>query len=254
MAERRSWEDWWEREAEADFLRWPGAENQPRRVRMCNEAAKVGGSVLEVGCATGIDYPRLKRLGLKYTGIDVTSKFISRAKELYPEIDVRVANVLDLPFADDSFDVVYANDVVQHLDPKEYPKALREMWRVAQKLLLVSTSRQFIFGNGEIIPKMGTSASSAVNGPYMNHYNFDRFLAYLQDLPDSNVAVFHGFMTLADRRIESFPILHCPECKSKLTSISHILCGWDRCFTLFRIYNDKNIELGPEETDMERFI
>lgn len=251
MAQHKPWEDWWDKEAETDFLRWPGAENQPIRVRMCNEAGKVGGSVLDVGCATCIDYPRLKRLGLKYTGIDVTSKFISRAKELYPEIDVRVANVLDLPFADDGFDVVYANNVVQHLKPNEYPRALKEMWRVARKLLLVSTNRHFIYSNGKLISRIIDEKDE--KGAYMNNYNFNVFLAYLRDLPNSNVAISQGFMTLADRRKESFPILRCPECKSNLTSISNILCGWDRCFTLFRIYNDKNIELEPEETGMERF-
>ena len=234
----RSWESWWERDGEVNFMRRPGAENHPIRVRMSEEAAKVGGSVLDVGCATGIDYPRLKRLGLKYTGVDVTNKFILRAKELYPEIDVRVANALDLPFSDGSFDVVFSNGMIQHLAPNEYPKALREMWRVARKLLLVSTNRQFIYSDAELISKMNDE-----KGAYVNNYNFWKFMEHLNALPDADVNLFQGFMTMEDRMRPGYPFLRCPKCKAILSPfLNKLLMGWDKCWSLFIIYNKKLIQ------------
>lgn len=69
---------------------------------------------------------------IKYTGVDITEKFLDYAKRLYPEIDVRHASITNLPFADSSYDTVYYKSIVEHLHPDEWRVALTEGWRVAR--------------------------------------------------------------------------------------------------------------------------
>lgn len=172
------WELWWQNKTDEDFMRQPGEGDSPIRVRMAKEAASVGGRVLDVGCGTAIDYPRLTSLGLEYKAIEPIPKFIARAREFYPDIDIRQARVWNLPFEDDSFDVVYCSGVVQHLPPGTYPEALDEMWRVAKTLLLVSTNRAFTDDSPGILHRIK-------GGAYDNHYNFWEFRDHVRSLKKS---------------------------------------------------------------------
>ncbi|WP_299729228.1 class I SAM-dependent methyltransferase [uncultured Tateyamaria sp.] len=83
-------------------------------------------------------------------GIDLSSKMLARAASemqltgLMP--DLRQADILSMPFADASFDVVMAAHVIEHLpDPQ---LALKEMVRVLKPggMLLLCTVRRSAFG------------------------------------------------------------------------------------------------------------
>jgi ubiquinone/menaquinone biosynthesis C-methylase UbiE len=92
-----------------------------------------GKQVLEIGCGMGFDSVELMRRGVRLTATDLTPAAIKVARRhfevegLVPE-DVRVANVLDLNFPDESFDGVYAIGVVHHTG--DTPRAIREIRRV----------------------------------------------------------------------------------------------------------------------------
>lgn len=142
MSEPRPWERWWREEAARDFPRrskhvagmkieTPTTESPVRRV-IVEEALKSGDTVLDGGCATCIDYELFRETKIKYTGIDITDKFLNYAKHLYPEIDVRHASVINLPFQDGEYDTVYFKSLVEHLHPDEWRVALSEGWRVAK--------------------------------------------------------------------------------------------------------------------------
>lgn len=47
------------------------------------------------------------------------------------------ASAMDLPFADNSFEVVISLDMLEHISPKERPQAVKEMVRVARSLVCV---------------------------------------------------------------------------------------------------------------------
>ena len=92
-----------------------------------------GKQVLEIGCGMGFDSVELMKRGAKLTATDLTPSAIELARrhfqimELAP-VDARVANVLELDFPDESFDVVYSIGVVHHTG--DTPRALREIRRV----------------------------------------------------------------------------------------------------------------------------
>jgi len=136
--ERKHYENYWQKGVHPDFLRSKDQLEHPARKRIAEEAKKAGNSVLDVGCGSCVDYPRFKEAGMSYTGIDITEKFIEWAKKLYPEIDARVATAYDLPVPDGSYDTVYCKDLLEHLQPDGYKKALREMWRATRKLMMIA--------------------------------------------------------------------------------------------------------------------
>lgn len=77
-----------------------------------------GQRVLDVGCGAGTDLVRFARGGAIVTGVDVAASAIALARENVRqqglEADLREADGEDLPFADESFDLVYAHGVVQY--------------------------------------------------------------------------------------------------------------------------------------------
>ena len=190
------WEKYWEEQTDLDFMRDdPDEVNHPIRVRMGKEAERVADrellanvypSVLDVGCGTAIDYPRLVKLGFEYWAVEPIPKFIDRARELYPEIRVLQERVWDIPFKDDKFDVTWCKGVVQHLPPGTYPEALDELWRVTKTLLMVSTNRVFLSSAGITHREKGD--------PYDNHYNFKEFLGHVRSLPNSVTRHIKGFV------------------------------------------------------------
>src|SRR3954452_18089059 len=65
--------------------------------------------ILDLGCGTGIVARVLRaRLGGAATivGVDASPPMIEKARSIEPELDWRVGNVMALPFADGSFDLV----------------------------------------------------------------------------------------------------------------------------------------------------
>lgn len=95
-----------------------------------------GQSLLDVGCGPGsvtIDLAARVAPG-RVVGVDVSAKVIDVARtaaaDAGTDVAFDVADAYELPFPDDSFDVVHAHQVLQHLsDPVA---ALREMRRVTK--------------------------------------------------------------------------------------------------------------------------
>jgi ubiquinone/menaquinone biosynthesis C-methylase UbiE len=92
-------------------------------------------SLLDVGCGPGtvtVDLARILKGG-HVVGVDAAPQVLDAAREHaagYENVRFEEANAYELPFGDDTFDVVYAHQLLQHLsDPVA---ALREMKRVAK--------------------------------------------------------------------------------------------------------------------------
>jgi len=94
--------------------------------------------VLDVGCGGGNTACFIvEQYGSSVQGIDISEVMIDKAKErarrrgLEDKVHFRVADAFDLPFEDDSFDVVLVESVLTPL-PGDKSKALAEMVRVAR--------------------------------------------------------------------------------------------------------------------------
>jgi SAM-dependent methyltransferase len=83
--------------------------------------------ILDAGCGTGGNLLRYSQLGTA-TGIDPSPEAVRFCRERGLEL-VEQAGVEELPFADESFDLIVATDVLEHVAAEH--EALRELWRVA---------------------------------------------------------------------------------------------------------------------------
>lgn len=86
-------------------------------------------SVLEIGVGAGISKCVLKDiLHYHYESIDID-------EELHPD---HTGSVLDMPFADKQYDVIGCFQVLEHLPFNDFEKALSELFRVANKAVIIS--------------------------------------------------------------------------------------------------------------------
>lgn len=79
-----------------------------------------GRSVLEIGLGQGADSEQIIRRGALWSGLDLTSESVDRVRarlELrqLPYRDLVHGSILQAPFADGSFDIVYSHGVLHHI-------------------------------------------------------------------------------------------------------------------------------------------
>lgn len=73
-----------------------------------------GGRVLEGGCGIGQNVHALHHMGYEAIGVDYASRTVAKAKELSPELDIRVGDVTRLDFPDGYFDAHWSLGVIEH--------------------------------------------------------------------------------------------------------------------------------------------
>jgi SAM-dependent methyltransferase len=86
------------------------------------------GEALDVGCGEGRVSRELKACGYRVTGSDPVCELVNAAKEARSADDYVIASGADLPFADASFDLVMAYNVL--MDVEDVPATLKEIRRV----------------------------------------------------------------------------------------------------------------------------
>lgn len=88
-----------------------------------------GERVLEIGCGTGSDLLQFAKHGAHAFGIDVTPAHVRLAtKRVGGKAEVLRASGTSIPFADSSFDYVYSQGVLHHID--EPRLVVEEIFRV----------------------------------------------------------------------------------------------------------------------------
>ncbi|MFQ5892262.1 MAG: class I SAM-dependent methyltransferase, partial [Candidatus Methanofastidiosia archaeon] len=96
--------------------------------------------LLDVGCGTGFTaYQIAKKYGCHVVGIDISEKMVARAKEraqrenLEERVEFQLADVTQLPFEDESFDVMIMESFLNILGKADtIRKALGEVSRVTR--------------------------------------------------------------------------------------------------------------------------
>jgi SAM-dependent methyltransferase len=115
-----------------------------RHLAACIDALNVSGKqVLEIGLGEGADSERLIRNGARWSGVDLTAESIARVqtrltlREL-PYEELRQGSVLDLPFADGTFDMVFSHGVLHHVpDIKQAQKEIHRVLRPGGELVIM---------------------------------------------------------------------------------------------------------------------
>ena len=91
-------------------------------------AAEGRRTVVEVGTGPGVDARAFLARGLAVSGVDLSAEHVRRARDA--GVQAYVASVLDLPFADDSFDAGWTMSTLLHVPDRHLDAALSEIVRV----------------------------------------------------------------------------------------------------------------------------
>jgi len=119
-----------------------------RHIPACLDGLNVAGKqVLEIGLGQGADAEQLIRRGARWSGVDLTAESIARvatrlALRNLPHEQLRQGSVLDLPFPDDSFDMVFSHGVLHHVpDIQQAQKEIHRVLRPGGELVVMMYAR-----------------------------------------------------------------------------------------------------------------
>ena len=127
-------------------------------------------TVLDAGCGEGFTMDKLIKSGIgrKIEGIEYMKEALIFGKKLFPHLTIKQGSVYELPYKDNSFDLIVCTEVLEHLE--EPAKALKEMLRVSKKHLIISVPNEplFMISNflrGKNLSRLGNDAG------HINHWN-----------------------------------------------------------------------------------
>lgn len=95
-------------------------------------------SVLDIPVGTGRFLETYERRGIECYGIDLSSDMLELAKKKQRNAILRKGDILDIPLADNSVDMVVCFRLMYFLNLSQVTTAWRELTRVARKVAVVS--------------------------------------------------------------------------------------------------------------------
>jgi 2-polyprenyl-3-methyl-5-hydroxy-6-metoxy-1,4-benzoquinol methylase len=137
-------------------------------------------SLLDVGCGEGVLVERWARQlgGGRVVGIDLEEESIQAgwAERQAANLEYRVMEAENLPFAADEFDLAAAIEVLEHVPDPEH--TLSEMARCAERHLLVSVPREPLWrmlnmARGAYLSQLGNTPG------HLNHWSRRSFVRLL---------------------------------------------------------------------------
>jgi SAM-dependent methyltransferase len=137
--------------------------DQAERIRLTP-----GSQVLDIGCGIGGPARYLAhRYGCQVVGIDLTPELIDTGQvltercSLGDHVKLEVGNALDLPYADQTFDVVWCQNVTMNIANKA--AFLASIYRVLKPGGLYSSTEFTLGPNGDIIFPLSWAYDSSIN-------------------------------------------------------------------------------------------
>ena len=150
-----------------------------------------GRRILDAGCGAGYGAAELSQTALHITGIDIAFDAVEYARATYPIANLlfAVSSCTATPFRPNSFELVVAFEVIEHL--QDFRAFLKECARVVtpQGLFIVSSPNKSYYAESR--------AKTGPNPFHEHEFEADEFVAELS-------AVFSNVRLLLQNRVESF--------------------------------------------------
>ena len=87
--------------------------------------------VLELGCGNGAQMQTLGPLNKRCVGVDISQIVLDHQATMPPNVELKVADATNLIiFEDDSFDVAFSTQLIEHLHPEDVQRHFDEVARV----------------------------------------------------------------------------------------------------------------------------
>jgi ubiquinone/menaquinone biosynthesis C-methylase UbiE len=159
-------------------------------------------SILDAGCGEGeitnlinMNYNNIKKL----QGIELESEVVEEANIRFPELDITQGSIYNLPFPNNSFDLVVTCEVLEHLDNPS--KGIEEIIRVSDRYILVSVPQEPIWRicnllRGKYVRNLGNTPG------HIQHWSKQKFISFINEYAHviSVASPFPWTMILAEVR------------------------------------------------------
>jgi ubiquinone/menaquinone biosynthesis C-methylase UbiE len=96
-------------------------------------------SILDAGCGEGFIIKLISENiedELKISGFDLSEQAVGFAGKANKDADIKAASIYNIPFEENSFDLVICSEVLEHLEKPE--EALKEINRVAKRNIILT--------------------------------------------------------------------------------------------------------------------
>lgn len=107
--------------------------------------------VLDAACGSGYGSFELSKNAKEVFGLDISEETIKYAKETFcaDNLNYIIASVTELPFDDNSFDVVVSFETIEHISEEQQHLFLKETKRVLKKdgILIISTPDKLYYSD-----------------------------------------------------------------------------------------------------------
>ncbi len=187
---------------------------QERRLQLVRQYAPLEGRrILDVGCGLGLYVRAFRAYSDEVYGVDVDPARVAEASAAFPNIRQGVAEAL--PYPDDYFDLVFSNEVLEHVD--DDAAAVRESWRVLKpggRLVAFVPNRwypfethgvywrgQYHFGNIPLVNYLPDPARNKL-APHVRAYTAHGLRRLFEGLPGHIVVqrrIFAGYDNIVAR-------------------------------------------------------
>ena len=118
---------------------------QDRRLDMVRQSVQLENKrILDIGCGIGVYMSKFRRFSDEVYGIDVDWDRVREGRESVPNICAACSEYL--PFADNTFDVTFLHEVIEHV--ADDGKTIREAYRVTKeggKVVIYAPNRLYPF-------------------------------------------------------------------------------------------------------------
>ena len=147
-----------------------------------------GGRFLDLGCANGQLIYAMRGLGWQVSGVDVNADAIEIARK--HELDARVGSLESARFDDNTFDVVYLGDVIEHVpSPRAVCQEIHRILRPGGLVVMRTPNAASGFANLTLSAASITGSSWAHSeAPYHLHEFTPRGLARLLESCSFDIA------------------------------------------------------------------
>jgi len=136
-------------------------------------------TILDAGCGEGFTMEKLLKSAVckKIEGVEYSKDAILLGKKLFPKLTFKQASAYELPYKDNSFDLVICTEVLEHLE--EPTKAFKEMLRVSKKYLIISVPNEPFFMLSNFLRGKNLSRFGNDKG-HINHWSVLTLKKYLE--------------------------------------------------------------------------
>jgi 2-polyprenyl-3-methyl-5-hydroxy-6-metoxy-1,4-benzoquinol methylase len=179
--------------------KWLGGFSNSRRgvktLLKCFPAAKtisildVGAGGCDLAAATSMLHP-----GIHITALDLNKRAGEYSKQKYPHISVVHGSVLNLPFEQQSFDIVHASLFLHHFTEEELHTVLMAIYTIARCGIVINDLRRTVFSYYAMILLTRLFSRSAMvknDGPISVRRGFtrDELVRLCSTLPSASYTI-----------------------------------------------------------------